>query len=96
VTDAASIAGAAATIVQAVGQRGLAGLVNNAGIVVPGPLEFLDVAELRRQLEVNVIGQIAVTQKLVGALRAARGRVVNIGSIGGRGALPFVGPYSAS
>jgi NAD(P)-dependent dehydrogenase (short-subunit alcohol dehydrogenase family) len=96
VTDSASIELVAETVSQAVGDRGLAGLVNNAGVVVPGALEFLDLGELRRQLEVNVVGQIAVTQAFLGALRTARGRVVNIGSIGGRVALPFVGPYHAS
>jgi NAD(P)-dependent dehydrogenase (short-subunit alcohol dehydrogenase family) len=96
VTDGASIERAAESVSAGIGDRGLAGLVNNAGIVVPGPLEFLDIGELRRQLEVNVIGQIAVTQAFLGALRTARGRVVNIGSIGGRVALPFVGPYNAS
>jgi NAD(P)-dependent dehydrogenase (short-subunit alcohol dehydrogenase family) len=96
VTDANSIAGAARTIGAVVGSRGLAGLVNNAGIVVPGPLEFLPLTDLRRQLEVNVIGQIAVTQAMLPLLRAARGRIVNMGSIGGRMATPFVGAYAAS
>ncbi len=95
-TDGASIAQAADAVLETVGDRGVAGLVNNAGVVVPGPLEFLDLGELRRQLEVNVIGQIAVTQAFLGALRRARGRVVNIGSIGGRVAHPFLGPYNAS
>src|SRR5438046_2694660 len=62
VTDEAGIAAAAETIAAAVGAAGLAGLVNNAGIAVGGPLEFVPLADLRRQLEVNVIGQIAVTQ----------------------------------
>jgi NAD(P)-dependent dehydrogenase (short-subunit alcohol dehydrogenase family) len=96
VTDAASIAGAARTVSAVVGNSGLAGLVNNAGIAVPGPLEFLPIADLRRQLEVNVVGQIAVTQAFLPLLRAARGRIVNMGSIGGRMAAPFVGAYGAS
>jgi NAD(P)-dependent dehydrogenase (short-subunit alcohol dehydrogenase family) len=96
VTDAASIAGAARTIAAVVGDAGLAGLVNNAGIAVPGPLEFLPIADLRRQLEVNVVGQVAVTQTMLPLLRAARGRIVNMGSIGGRMAAPFVGAYGAS
>ena len=96
VTDANSIAGAARTISAVMGRRGLAGLVNNAGIVVPGPLEFLPLADLRRQLEINVVGQIAVTQAMLPLLRAARGRIVNMGSIGGRMATPFVGAYAAS
>lgn len=96
VTDAGSIAGAARTITAVMGDAGLAGLVNNAGIAVPGPLEFLPLADLRRQLEINVVGQIAVTQAMLPLLRAARGRIVNMGSIGGRMATPFVGAYAAS
>ena len=96
VTDVNSIAGAARTITAVMGDAGLAGLVNNAGIVVPGPLEFLPLADLRRQLEINVVGQIAVTQAMLPLLRAARGRIVNMGSIGGRMATPFVGAYAAS
>ncbi len=96
VTDASSIVGAARTVAAVVGSRGLAGLVNNAGIVVPGPLEFLPIGDLRRQLEVNVIGQVAVTQAMLPLLRVARGRIVNMGSIGGRMATPFVGAYAAS
>jgi NAD(P)-dependent dehydrogenase (short-subunit alcohol dehydrogenase family) len=71
-------------------------LVNNAGIAVTSPLEHLPLDELRRQLEVNVIGQLAVTQAVFAQLRAARGRVVNVSSIGGRMALPLYGPYAAS
>jgi NAD(P)-dependent dehydrogenase (short-subunit alcohol dehydrogenase family) len=95
ITDADAIAAAAATVASATGE-GLAGLVNNAGVAVPAPLEFIPVPELRRQLEVNLIGQVAVTQAFLPLLRKGRGRVVNIGSIGGRVALPFVGPYAAS
>ena len=96
VTDADSIDAAREHVTGIVGERGLAGLVNNAGIAVPGPLEHLPLDEIRRQLEVNVIGQIAVTQAFLPLLRTARGRVVNIGSIGGRVALPLLGPYAAS
>lgn len=96
VTDPADIAAAAATVTTAVGEGGLAGLVNNAGIALGGPLEFLPIADLRRQLEVNVVGQIAVTQAFLPLLRRRPGRVVNMGSISGRVAMPFVGPYAAS
>ena len=72
------------------------GLVNNAGVAVNGPLEFLPLDELRRQLEINLIGQLAVTQAMLPALRRNRGRIVNISSIGGRIALPIVGPYAMS
>ena len=74
----------------------LDGLVNNAGIALSAPLELVPPEELRYQLEVNVVGQIAVTQALLPALRRARGRIVFVGSIAGRSALPFLGPYAAS
>ena len=70
--------------------------MNNAGIAVAGPLEFLPLDELRHQLEVNLVGQVAVTQAFLPALRSARGRIVNVSSIGGRVALPLVGPYNMS
>ncbi len=79
-----------------IGDAPLAGLVNNAGVALSGPLEFVPVEELRRQLEVNLVGQVAVTQALLPALRAGRGRIVNMSSIGGRVALPLLGPYNAS
>jgi NAD(P)-dependent dehydrogenase (short-subunit alcohol dehydrogenase family) len=71
-------------------------LVNNAGISVAGPLELLPLEDLRHQLEVNVTGQLAVTQAFLPALRASRGRIVNMGSIAGRLALPVLGPYAMS
>ena len=72
----------------------LDGLVDNAGIGISAPLEDLPLEELRRQLEVNVVGQLAVTQAVLPALRAAKGRIVIMGSIGGRSALPFLGGYA--
>jgi NAD(P)-dependent dehydrogenase (short-subunit alcohol dehydrogenase family) len=80
---------------EAVGEE-LDGLVNNAGVAIAAPLELVPLDEVRRQLEVNVIGQIAVTQGFLPALRRVRGRVVLMGSIGGKSALPFLGPYAAS
>ena len=74
----------------------LHGLVNNAGVALAAPLEVVPIDELRRQLDVNLVGQVAVTQAALPALRRARGRVVFIGSIAGRSALPFLGPYAAS
>jgi NAD(P)-dependent dehydrogenase (short-subunit alcohol dehydrogenase family) len=74
----------------------LQGLVNNAGIALSVPLEFIPLDELRRQFEVNVFGQVAVTQALLPQLRRARGRIVFVGSIAGKSALPFLGPYAAS
>jgi NAD(P)-dependent dehydrogenase (short-subunit alcohol dehydrogenase family) len=96
VTEQPTIDASAETVKAAVGESGLAGLVNNAGVSIAGPLEFLPLEDLRLQLEVNVIGQIAVTQAFMPLIRKATGRVVNIGSIGGRMASPFIGPYSAS
>jgi NAD(P)-dependent dehydrogenase (short-subunit alcohol dehydrogenase family) len=96
VTDAGSIEDAVAAVSEKADGGELAGLVNNAGIAVSGPIEFIPVEELRRQLDVNVVGQIAVTKAFLPMLRKGRGRVVNIGSIGGRVALPLLGPYAAS
>ena len=98
VTDAAAIRAAVDTIqtLLAAGHSGLVGLVNNAGIAVGGPLEFVSAELLRRQLEVNVIGLHAVTTAFLPLLRAARGRIVLMGSISGRIASPFIGPYTAS
>ncbi len=78
------------------GPGGLSGLVNNAGVAVAGPFEFVPLEEWRRQLEVNVIGVVSVTQAFLPLLRQARGRIVNMGSIGGRSSTPFVAPYAAS
>lgn len=96
ITDAGSISAAAQAVEAAVGDRGLAGLVNNAGIVKPAPLEFQPLADFRRQLEVNLVGQVATTQAFLPLIRRGRGRIVNVGSIGGRMALPLHGAYSAS
>jgi NAD(P)-dependent dehydrogenase (short-subunit alcohol dehydrogenase family) len=71
-------------------------LVNNAGIAVSGPIEVVPIEEWRRQIEVNLLGQVAVTRALLPAILRARGRVVNMSSIGGRVANPLFGPYSAS
>jgi NAD(P)-dependent dehydrogenase (short-subunit alcohol dehydrogenase family) len=92
-----SVASAAEQIRAAVGNAGLAGLVNNAGIAVAGPLEFIDIADFQRQLEVNVTGVLRTTQAMLPLIRlGSRGRIVNISSIGGRVAIPLVGPYAAS
>ncbi len=95
VTDAEQIAQASERVGELADGR-LDGLVNNAGIGVGGPLELIPPEELRRQLEVNVIGQIALTQALLPALRAARGRIVFLSSIGGRVPMAFTAPYAAS
>jgi NAD(P)-dependent dehydrogenase (short-subunit alcohol dehydrogenase family) len=92
VTSEESIAGA----VRMVGDVPLAGLVNNAGIIVAGPLELVPMAMWRKQFEVNVLGQVAVTQAFLPLLRAGRGRIVNMSSVAGRSALPYSGPYCSS
>ncbi len=96
VTDADSIRQAERVVRETVGLMGLSGLVNNAGIAVGSPLEVVPIEALRSQLEVNVIGQVMVTQAFLPLLRLARGRIVNMGSIAGRGTIPVMGPYSAS
>jgi NAD(P)-dependent dehydrogenase (short-subunit alcohol dehydrogenase family) len=92
VTDPEQIASAA----EAVGDAGLDGLVNNAGVAIPSPLETIPIDEFRRQVEVNLIGQVAVTQALLPQIRTARGRIVFISSIGGRIAFPLTGAYHAA
>ena len=108
VTDAAQVAQAAERVRELGADGGasspgaLDGLVNNAGIGVGGPLELIAPEDLRRQFDVNVLGQVAVTQALLPALRRARtprgtgGRVVFVSSIGGRIAMAFTAPYAAS
>lgn len=90
VTDGAGVTRTAAAIGE------LDALVDNAGIAIAAPLEFLPPEELTRQLDVNVVGQLRVLQAFLPALRRARGRVVLMGSIGGRSALPFLGAYAMS
>ena len=96
VTDAGSIAAAVVAVAREVSGAGIAGLVNNAGIVVAGPLEFLPLDALRKQIEVNTIGHVAVTQAFLGLIRQGRGRIVNIGSSSGFLSTPFLGAYCAS
>src|SRR5262245_46870180 len=98
VTSEAEAHAAASTVRAALGESRLRGIVNNAGIVVAGPLEFLELDDVRRQLEVNVIGQLAVTQAFLPVLReqgVADPRLVFMGSIASRVAFPFLGPYAA-
>jgi NAD(P)-dependent dehydrogenase (short-subunit alcohol dehydrogenase family) len=90
VTDAPQIQAAAE------GVEELHALVNNAGIAIAMPLEFVPLDELRHQLEVNLVGQVAVTQAFLPLIRRARGRVVNISSVGGRVSSPALGAYAAS
>lgn len=94
VTDADSVAHAL-DVVRSSGIP-LHGLINNAGIALGGPLEHLPLADLRKQLEVNVVGTLAVTQAAIPLLRQTRGRIVTVGSIASRFGAPFLGPYCAS
>jgi NAD(P)-dependent dehydrogenase (short-subunit alcohol dehydrogenase family) len=93
--DPASIAPACAEVLDRADGE-VAGLVNNAGYTVSGPCEVLDVDDWRAQFEVNLFGHLAVTRELLPALLESRGRIVNVGSVGGRFSAPFVAPYSAS
>ena len=96
VTDEQTICAAAATVAKVVGDRGLAGLVNNAGIAKPAPLEFQPMTDFRTQLEVNLFGPVAMIQAFLPLIRRGGGRIVNVGSIGGMLVLPLNGAYSAS
>jgi NAD(P)-dependent dehydrogenase (short-subunit alcohol dehydrogenase family) len=96
VTSAEQIAAAADRIARESDGAGLHGLVNNAGIAVPGPLETLPIADFRRQLEVNLTSHVAVTRAMLPSLRAARGRIVFNTSIGGLMAIKMFGAYHAS
>jgi NAD(P)-dependent dehydrogenase (short-subunit alcohol dehydrogenase family) len=94
VTDQAQIDAVAKQISDDGGQ--LAGVVNNAGIAKGGPLEYLPLDVWREQLDVNVLGQVAVTKAMLPFIRTAGGRIVFIGSIGGKVATMLMGPYNAS
>jgi len=102
VTDASAIADAAKIVEARLGGETLAGLVNNAGVAVPGPLLLLPIEDFRRQLEVNLVGQLRVIQAFAPLLGAgperpgAPGRIVNMSSVAGRFATPFLGAYNAS
>ena len=102
VIDEAAIEAGAAQVATALGNRHLFGLVNNAGIAVPGPLLHLSAEDLTRQLDVNLVGVHRVTRAFAGVLGADKartgkpGRIVMISSVGGQNGMPFVGPYAAS
>ncbi len=96
VTKERSIKAAEQRVRKAVGKSGLAGLVNNAGVGFGGPVEYIPLDDYRRSFEVNYFGQIAVTQAFLPLLRRVPGTIVNIASIGGRVASPFMSPYNGS
>jgi NAD(P)-dependent dehydrogenase (short-subunit alcohol dehydrogenase family) len=96
VTSADSVSAAAAQIADRQGGRGLHAVVNNAGVIVQGPLELISESELRRQFEINVYGPIRVMQAFLPQLRLGKGRIVNITAPTARVAVPFVASLSAS
>lgn len=96
VTDARTVPDAAMQVERAFSELPLIGLVNNAGIGIGAPIEFLALSELRRQMEVNLVGPLALIQAFMPLLRGSRGRIVNISSISGKVAAPFLFPYNAS
>lgn len=97
ITDPSAVGDAAGQVKEALGGKTLYGLVNNAGIAVPGPLLHLKIEDFRHQLDVNLTGQLIVVQAFTPLLEGENpGRIVMISSISGRNANPFVGPYSAS
>ncbi|KAA5803465.1 SDR family NAD(P)-dependent oxidoreductase [Alkalicaulis satelles] len=102
VTDMASVHKAAEVVTKALDGAALSGLVNNAGVAVAGPLLHLPIEEMTRQLDINVTGQLRVTQAFAPMLGARRdhqgpaGRIVNISSVAGFSAAPLVTPYSCS
>ena len=96
VTDAASLREASRVVDEQLGDAGLVGLVNNAGIALPGPLEHVPMDVVRRQIDVNVTGLIASTQTFLPMIRRGSGRVINIGSTQGLMAFPLFGVYAAT
>ena len=96
VTKARSISAARQKVQRAVGKDGLVGLVNNAGIANAGPIEHLPIEEFQKIVDVNLTGQVAVTQEFLPLIRRAAGTIVFVTSIGGLVATPFMSPYHAS
>jgi NAD(P)-dependent dehydrogenase (short-subunit alcohol dehydrogenase family) len=96
VTKQEQILDAAKAVAKIVGNVGLYGLVNNAGMAASAPLEFIPMDDFRSQIEINLTGQVAVTQAFLPLIRMAKGRIVNISSIGGRIATSMLGAYNAS
>jgi NAD(P)-dependent dehydrogenase (short-subunit alcohol dehydrogenase family) len=97
VADEQSIAAARRQVAEALGDQGLVGLVNNAGVGGGGgPIEHMSLDDLRAALEVNLVGQVAVTQAFLPLIRRGKGTIVFLASIGGRVASPFMSPYNTS
>jgi NAD(P)-dependent dehydrogenase (short-subunit alcohol dehydrogenase family) len=96
ITDEQAVRAWAIGVGDDIGSAGLNVLVSNAGILTPGPLEVLPLHAVKREFDVNVFGSISVINAFLPALRAARGRIVQVGAMTGRFPLPFNGPSSAS
>ncbi|MCL1630362.1 SDR family oxidoreductase [Sporolactobacillus sp. CPB3-1] len=96
VTDSASVASAVHDVNEVVKEEGLTGLINNAGYILQGPLELLSIEEIKEQFEVNVFGQIRAVQAFLPMIRKAEGRIINIGAVTGKTAMPYIGALSAS
>jgi NAD(P)-dependent dehydrogenase (short-subunit alcohol dehydrogenase family) len=95
-SDEVAIGTTAEAIASLVGEAGLQALIHNAGLAYVAPLAEIDPADLRHQLEVNVVAIVSLTQVLLPLIERGRGRIVTVGSTSGRTTIPFVGPYSAS
>jgi short-subunit dehydrogenase len=96
VTDHNSIIEAKKFIEEKLNGQKLFSLINNAGIANAGPLELIPMADLRYQFEVNIFGLVDVTQTFLGLMDSSESKIINMGSVGGRVALPFNGPYAAT
>lgn len=96
VTNQQQVIESAKIVANSVGEGGIVGLINNAGIAVAAPIEFVPLDRLRQQLEVNVIGLVAVTQAFLPLIRKGKGRIVNVSSFGGTISSPILSPYNAS
>src|SRR5207302_992039 len=93
VTEEKTVTDVAEFLGEELGERGLGGLINNAGIAQVGPLEYLGQEQWHHQLDVNVLGAVAVTREMLPLVRRGSGRLIFVGSIGGRLAPPLLGPY---
>lgn len=96
VTDPGSVVAAARNVAEAVGSQGLRAVVNNAGVIVQGPLELVPADELRRQFEINTLGPVHVVQAFLPMIRTGHGRIINISAPTARVPIPFMAPIGAS
>lgn len=96
ITDSTLIESLAQELSSKISDHGLDALINNAGLAIPGTIEMLPIESLRQQIEINLIGQVALTQKLIPLLRQTKGKIINISSLSGRITFPFMGAYCAS